>query len=99
MTVYLLFFVGWMVPHHVCDHTPRELHSLGSFTQQGNSHSIHNPELCQLCKTHGQLDLIDSSVSVGIAAVPQTELVDQSPLVVETIPLTHLSPRAPPSFA
>jgi hypothetical protein len=99
MAVYLLFFVGWVVPHHVCDHTPRELHWLGSFAEQGESHSIHNPELCQLCKTHGQLDLIDGYISVGITTVPPVEWIIESPLLAETLTLSHLSPRAPPIFA
>lgn len=99
MVAYLFVFLGWVVPHHTCDHTPKDLHSASSLGAPAEHHSIHNPDLCQLCKTHGELDFV---------VVHPTGLefsADQSILLVRPITLPEQSPdhslfsRAPPVVA
>ncbi len=99
MAAYLFLFLGYVVPHHACEHTACDLHAAAQFAEQADHHAIHNPDICQLCKTHGQLDLltIDASQAL-IDESPSTPLVEvnASP---ESLDLTSLLSRAPPGIA
>ena len=99
MALWLFLFLGWIVPHHACDHTPKELHSASKLVNSTDSHSLHNPDLCQLCKTHGQLDLLADLPDIARIESPRTTCTAESQFVLESQLGAALSPRAPPSIA
>lgn len=99
MAAYLFFFLGYVVPHHACEHTPCDLHTAAQFADQADHHAIHNPDICQLCKTHGQLDLLAfDAAHARIDASPSTFLfeLNTSP---RSLDVTSLLSRAPPVIA
>lgn len=99
MVAYLFFFLGYVVPHHACEHTPCDLHTAAQFAGQADHHAIHNPDICQLCKTHGQIDLLANNAAYAqIVETPSTVFVEviSSP---ESHIITSLLSRAPPVIA
>lgn len=99
MAAYLFLFLGYVVPHHACEHTACDLHASAQLAEQADHHAVHNPDICQLCKTHGQLDLLAlDAANVQIDEPPSTFLPENnaSPRSLDGISLLS---RAPPIIA
>ncbi len=99
MAVYLLLFLAWTVPHHTCDHTPKDLQSSPSLASGSFSLDGHHPDLCQICKTHGQLDVVlFDAISLNPIA-PSTTSITPSTTHFYSQFSPQFSPRSPPLAA
>ncbi|MCM2272385.1 MAG: hypothetical protein NDJ18_07520 [candidate division Zixibacteria bacterium] len=96
MAGYLLLFLAWTVPHHACDHTPKDLQNSSSFASGSPSPDGHHPDLCQICKTHGQLDVVFfDAVSLNPMAPSNASITPTTTNFCSQFS-PQLSPRSPP---
>lgn len=96
MAVYLLLFLVWAVPHHSFEHTPKVLHDTAVLADRAIALSAHNSDLCQLCQTHGQIDLLPIERWQAVVDLPLRTLIVHSEISYSSFILSNTSPRAPP---
>jgi hypothetical protein len=101
LVAYFLVFFAWLLPNHALSHEVRELSRRVVWSEPEVDSPLigHNPDQCQLCRAHAQMDLWPGSLAAVIIPIVATSLViHQDRPTNAGIPLP-LSPRAPPATA
>ena len=101
VAIYFALFVSVIIPFHALICVPpgaASRHSLIA-SDSTTAHAAHNPELCQICRTHGQ---IDANITwLAVTAVDDNGANVTTPDQLATgLALVYVpSRRAPPSFS
>ncbi len=99
LTLYFLVFLAWILPNHALSHEQSNLTDRVAWSPLSNlDHVAHNPDKCQICRTHGQLDAwpVYASSEITFGGRDSTS---SDPIQAILLPLSgHLCPRAPPQI-
>ena len=101
LSLYLVLFFVWLLPMHVLSHEPFGFSDQNAYSSPlgTKSQTVHDPDNCQLCRTHGQLGAWPVIFASPIVSVRPSYYVSVS----HSIPVVSLwgpsSLRAPPASA
>lgn len=99
LVVYFLVFLAWILPNHALSHEQANLTDRVTCSPSSNlDHSAHNPDKCQICRTHGQLDAWPVYASLVVRYADAATYSVQQHQPTSLAPTGDLSPRAPPQL-